>query len=160
MTYPTEQAPSLPDVTRDIIDMITAEMPLPNLTAESSLLDGGLDSLRVMSLVLRIENRWDIDLDADDADELRTIMREPYFIPSGTAVFSQLQQFQASGDRLGFVVDEYGELQGLLTVEDILEEIAGEFTTQSPLRQGAFAPQAEWLADELCRLHVGRRFAP
>ncbi len=73
MTYPTEQAPSLPDVTRDIIDMISAEMPLPNLTAESSLLDGGLDSLRVMSLVLRIENRWDIDLDADDADELRTV---------------------------------------------------------------------------------------
>ncbi|MEE6167655.1 MULTISPECIES: acyl carrier protein [unclassified Mycolicibacterium] len=73
MTYPTEQAPSLPDVTRDIIDMISSEMPLPNLTAESSLLDGGLDSLRVMSLVLRIENRWDIDLDADDADELRTV---------------------------------------------------------------------------------------
>lgn len=73
MTYPTEQAPSLPDVTRDIIDMISSEMPLPDLTAESSLLDGGLDSLRVMSLVLRIENRWDIDLDADDADELRTV---------------------------------------------------------------------------------------
>lgn len=73
MTYPTEQAPSLPDVMRDIIDMITAEMPLPNLTAESSLLDGGLDSLRVMSLVLRIENRWDIDLDADDADQLLTV---------------------------------------------------------------------------------------
>jgi acyl carrier protein len=37
------------------------------------LLDGGLDSLRVMSLVLRIENRWQIDLDADDADELHTV---------------------------------------------------------------------------------------
>lgn len=73
MTSSTEQTVSLPAVLRDIIDMITAEMPIPNLTAESSLLDGGLDSLRVMSLVLRIENRWDIDLDADDADELRTV---------------------------------------------------------------------------------------
>lgn len=73
MTSSTEQAPSLSAVLNDIIDMITAEMPIPNLTAESSLLDGGLDSLRVMSLVLRIENRWDIDLDADDADELKTV---------------------------------------------------------------------------------------
>jgi acyl carrier protein len=73
MTSPTEQVPSLAAVTDDIIAMISAEMPIPNLTAESSLLDGGLDSLRVMSLVLRIENRWEIDLDADDADELRTV---------------------------------------------------------------------------------------
>lgn len=73
MTFPTEQAPALAALTRDIIDMIRAEMPIENLTADSSLLDGGLDSLRVMSLVLRIENRWNIELDADDADELRTV---------------------------------------------------------------------------------------
>ncbi|OBC07550.1 phosphopantetheine-binding protein [Mycobacterium sp. 852013-50091_SCH5140682] len=73
MTSPTEQAPSLTAVTDDIIAMIRAEMPTLKLTAESSLLDGGLDSLRVMSLVLRIENRWEIDLDADDADELLTV---------------------------------------------------------------------------------------
>ncbi|WP_018599728.1 phosphopantetheine-binding protein [Mycobacterium sp. 155] len=73
MTSPTGQVPSLDAVTDDIIAMISAEMPIPGLSAESSLLDGGLDSLRVMSLVLRIENRWEIDLDADDADELRTV---------------------------------------------------------------------------------------
>lgn len=73
MTSPTGQVPSLAAVTDDIIAMISAEMPIPGLSAESSLLDGGLDSLRVMSLVLRIENRWEIDLDADDADELQTV---------------------------------------------------------------------------------------
>lgn len=73
MTFPTEQAPTLAAVTQEIIELIRAEKPIANLTADSSLLDGGLDSLRVMSLVLRIEGRWGIELDADDADDLRTV---------------------------------------------------------------------------------------
>ena len=67
-----------------------------------------------------------------DAEQLRTILRPPYFIPAGTPLLAQLQQFQAAGQRLGLVVDEYGELQGLVSLEDILEEIVGEFTTQAP----------------------------
>lgn len=72
-TFADAQGATLPAVTGEIIEMIAAEMPLNNLTAESSLLEGGLDSLRVMSLVLRIESRWHIELDADDADDLRTV---------------------------------------------------------------------------------------
>ncbi len=59
---------------------------------------------------------------------LREIMRPPYFIPAGTPLLSQLQNFQESHRRVGLVVDEYGELQGLVTVDDILEEIVGEFS--------------------------------
>jgi Mg2+/Co2+ transporter CorB len=55
--------------------------------------------------------------------------REPYFVPSGTALNTQLLNFQRSKRRLAFVVDEYGDIQGLVTIEDILEEIVGEFTT-------------------------------
>ncbi len=68
------------------------------------------------------------------AAHLREIMREPYYIPSGTPLFTQLQQFQEHQDRLCFVVDEYGELMGLLTLEDIVEELIGEFATHSPLQ--------------------------
>ncbi len=50
----------------------------------------------------------------------------------GTPLLVQLQQFQTDRERLGLVVDEYGELQGLVTIEDIIEEIIGDFTTQAP----------------------------
>jgi Mg2+/Co2+ transporter CorB len=55
--------------------------------------------------------------------------REPYFVPEGTPLATQLNQFQRTRRRLGFVVDEYGDIQGFVTLEDILEEIVGEFTT-------------------------------
>jgi Mg2+/Co2+ transporter CorB len=55
--------------------------------------------------------------------------REPYFVPEGTPLTTQLNQFQRNRRRLAFVVDEYGDIQGFVTLEDILEEIVGEFTT-------------------------------
>src|SRR5205085_6746770 len=67
-----------------------------------------------------------------DAERLRPLLRPPYFVPAGTPLLTQLQQFQADRQRLGLVVDEYGELQGLVTIEDIAEEIIGDFTTQAP----------------------------
>jgi Mg2+/Co2+ transporter CorB len=53
--------------------------------------------------------------------------REPYFVPEGTTLMAQLQQFQRNRRRHAFVVDEYGDIQGLITLEDLLEEIVGEF---------------------------------
>jgi Mg2+/Co2+ transporter CorB len=55
--------------------------------------------------------------------------REPYFVPSGTTLNTQLLNFQRNKRRMAFVVDEYGDIQGLVTIDDILEEIVGEFTT-------------------------------
>jgi len=56
-------------------------------------------------------------------------VRELYFIPEGTTLNVQLLKFQHAKERLGLVVDEYGDIQGLVTLEDILEEIVGDFTT-------------------------------
>lgn len=69
-------------------------------------------------------------LDAEsDREAFEAAIRPPYFIPEGTALNTQLLNFQRQKRRIGLVVDEYGDIQGLVTLEDILEEIVGEFTT-------------------------------
>ncbi len=60
---------------------------------------------------------------------LRDISREPYFIPEGTKLYQQLLNLQRRKQRVGLVVDEYGDFLGLITLTDLLEEIVGEFTT-------------------------------
>ncbi|MCC5452987.1 HlyC/CorC family transporter [Rheinheimera sp. UJ51] len=62
------------------------------------------------------------------ASLLRSV-HEIYYIPEGTALNTQLLKFQSTKERVGLVVDEYGDIQGLVTLEDILEEVVGEFTT-------------------------------
>ena len=61
--------------------------------------------------------------------KLRSLLSEPYFVPEGTPLSTQLVQFQRRRERIALVVDEYGDIQGIVTLEDILEEIVGEFTT-------------------------------
>ncbi len=103
--------------------------------------EGALDNivgLLHLKQVLRLRQADEID-----ADQLRAILRAPYFIPGGTPLLTQLHQFQADRQRIGLVVDEYGELQGLVSIEDILEEIVGEFTTQGPGGSDVFRREAD-----------------
>ena len=79
--------------------------------------------------VLNLADRTEID-----AQTISEIMKEPYFVPIETSLLAQLQNFQDQQDRFALIVDEYGDLMGLVTIEDILEEIIGEFTTQSPMQ--------------------------
>jgi len=82
-------------------------------------------------------------------EALREIISEPYFVPSGTPLYTQIQQFQENQERIALVVDEYGEFKGLVTLEDILEEVIGDFTTQSPSRVGSYRKETDgsWLVD-------------
>ena len=70
-----------------------------------------------------------IDNDGLNRKQLEKEMSEPYFVPESTPLHTQLVNFQKQKQRLGMVVDEYGVVQGLVTLEDILEEIVGEFTS-------------------------------
>jgi Mg2+/Co2+ transporter CorB len=97
--------------------------------------------------------------DEIDADQLREILRAPYFIPAGTPLLTQLHQFQVDRQRLGLVVDEYGELKGLVSIEDILEEIVGEFTTQGPGGSDVFRrePDGSVIVDGMAPLRMLNR---
>jgi len=78
-----------------------------------------------------------------DKTSIRELLDEPYFVPEGTPLSKQLVQFQRRRERVALVVDEYGDIQGIVTLEDILEEIVGEFTTdpadqiEDVVREGA-----------------------
>ncbi len=63
-------------------------------------------------------------------EDLERSVRQPYFVPEGTSLTRQLLEFQAEQRRMALVVDEYGDIQGLVTLDDILEEIVGEYTAE------------------------------
>lgn len=71
------------------------------------------------------------------------VIREPYFVPEGTPLHTQLLNFQQQHRRIALVVDEYGDIQGLITLDDILEEIVGEFTTDPAARHKDIHPQED-----------------
>lgn len=65
-----------------------------------------------------------------DLEELKRSLRTPYFIPEGTPLTRQLLEFQSRERRMALVVDEYGDIQGMVTLDDILEEIVGAYTSE------------------------------
>jgi Mg2+/Co2+ transporter CorB len=95
--------------------------------------DGNLESLLGILHMKKVARL--LALDEFDRDKLVAIAkaREPYYVPEGTSLNTQLLQFQRQRRRVAFVVDEYGDVQGLITLEDLLEEIVGEFTSDTTL---------------------------
>ena len=121
--------------------------------------EGGLDNavgILHVRKVLNATRREQIDIET-----LRSIMREPYYVPEGTPLLTQLTNFQENQRHMGLVVDEYGEILGLVTMKDILEEIVGEFTSQAIGSSALFhkEPDGSVIADGTCSLRVLNRKA-
>lgn len=113
---------NLDDSLEDIIDILrtTHHTRLPVYKGEINNIVGILH-VRNATRFLGQENL--------NKEEIMQYIREPYYVPESTPLQAQLLQFQKQKRRLGLVVDEYGVVQGIVTLEDILEEIVGEFTT-------------------------------
>ncbi len=75
--------------------------------------------------------------------DLMQLTREPYFVPEATPLHTQLLNFQKEKQRIALVVDEYGDVQGIVTLEDILEEIVGEFTSDYASNMPEISPQED-----------------
>ena len=75
--------------------------------------------------------------------DLRALLVEPYYVPMTTDLYVQLLNFQKRKQRIAFVVDEYGDLEGLVTLEDLLEEVIGEFTTDPQVYARDVYPQED-----------------
>ncbi|ENM5785808.1 magnesium/cobalt efflux protein [Vibrio metoecus] len=95
-------------------------------------------------LRLREASRFMLEKNEFNKEMLLRAADEIYFIPEGTPLNVQLLKFQRNKERIGLIVDEYGEIIGLTTLEDILEEIVGEFTTSmSPSLADEITPQSD-----------------
>ncbi len=105
------------------------------------VIEGELD--RVLGFVHVRDLLALIHREAFGPDDLRQAISPPYFIPEGTALNRQLIHFQREKRRIGLVVDEYGDIEGLVTLEDLLEEVVGQFTTDSPTMADDILPQAD-----------------
>ncbi len=118
------------DVVQQITNSHRTRVPVFKDSIDNTL--GMLHLRKVLNLVVR---------DELTRESLESLIREPYFIPEGTSLTHQLLNFQKNRRRSGLVVDEYGSIQGLVALEDILEEIVGQFTTDSSAHNAGIHPQ-------------------
>ena len=119
--------------------------------------DGRIDHVLGMA-------HWSVLTEKDlDTEKLREVIERPYFIPESTNLLDQLKLFRDEKKQIGFVVDEYGDIQGMLSIELILEELVGDFTQESFAEEEITFHGSYYIADGQASLHalnekVGTKF--
>lgn len=99
---------------------------IPVHAGEPGNIQGILNVRRALAMINDAHESEDEETDIQAV--IKAQLKTPYFIPMGTPLLTQLAEFRRNRRRMGLVVDEYGEIQGLLTLADLLEEIVGEFS--------------------------------
>ena len=103
---------------------------------------GVIDSKKLLNLIVK-EQRGGIT-----HKSLGELIEPPYYIPSGTTIYKQIQYFQDNQEKKGFIVNEHGDFLGLVSLEDLLEEIIGEFNTDIPSKLAKIITQGDgWIVD-------------
>ncbi len=127
---------NLDDPIKDIIEqlIVSRHTRLPVYHNDINQVEGVLNTRQISHLLPRAELT---------KEALKAACYEPYFVPESTPLQLQLLNFHKQQRRLGVVVDEYGEVQGIVSLEDILEEIVGEFESEQDLDNPHIHPQAD-----------------
>ena len=103
---------------------------------------GVIDSKKLLKLLVKEQNN------EITHESLRELIDPPYFIPSGTTIYKQIQYFQDNQEKKGFIVNEYGDFIGLVSLEDLLEEIIGEFNKDIPSKLSKIISEDDgWIVD-------------
>jgi Mg2+/Co2+ transporter CorB len=103
---------------------------------------GVIDSKKLLKLVVKEQNN------EITHESLKELIEPPYFIPSGTTIYKQIQYFQDNQEKKGFIVNEYGDFLGLVSLEDLLEEIIGEFNKDIPSKLSKIVGEDDgWIVD-------------
>jgi Mg2+/Co2+ transporter CorB len=113
----------LDDDWSDILSQLTQTM-YTRLPVYKESIDNVVGLLHIRTIISKLS------LGGLRFEDLQRSVRRPYFVPEGTSLTRQLLEFQGKERRMALVVDEYGDIQGLVTLDDILEEIVGEFTPE------------------------------
>ena len=103
---------------------------------------GVIDSKKLLKLLVKEQNN------EVTHESLKELIEPPYFIPSGTTIYKQIQYFQDNQEKKGFIVNEYGDFLGLVSLEDLLEEIIGEFNKDIPSKLSKIISEDDgWIVD-------------
>jgi Mg2+/Co2+ transporter CorB len=113
----------LEDDWADILNQLTQTI-FTRLPVYRESIDNVVGMLHIRTIISKLS------LGGLQFEDLQRSVRCPYFVPEGTSLTRQLLEFQGKEQRMALVVDEYGDIQGLVTLDDILEEIVGEFTPE------------------------------
>ena len=127
----------LDDTTEDILEQLT-HCQHTRLIVYRENLDNVVGMLHVRRVLRILDRKTEFN-----SDELEKLTIEPYYLPEGTPLHTQMLKFQQQKRRTGLVVDEYGVVQGMVTLDDILEEIIGEFTTDIQTFNQDIQPQED-----------------